>query len=519
MPPAPARTPPLTPAQHADMAAMLQGTAQAVLSDPATLAVYLDPGFRVRAHLAHLSRALTRVAEGHTKRLLLMLPPQTGKSTLAAVWLPFWWLARNPGQRVIIGSYGQTLALKRGREIRRLVERHGWKWGMELEWGAKVVTDWSLTAGGGIKSVGVGSGVTGSPADLLLLDDPHKSRAEADSRTFRDGVWDWYSSDFLTRLAPGGPVVAMLTPWHEDDWAHRVLERDGRVEEGGEWEVVRIPALADSVDDPLGRPIGHPLPHPMLDADDTEAALAHWHERRRQVTARDWGALYQLNPRPSEGALVDRDVLRRQRHTPPPAAPVKAAVAVDPSGGGRDTAGIIGGYLGDDGRLYVTDDATLVGSSDTWARSACEMAAALGAEMIVVEKNYGGDMARHVLRSAWDHLSRTRTDDARYQGLAPQVKMVAARKGKLLRAEPVAQQLIEDRVRLGANLPELEEEWASWQPTDPDSPGRIDASCYLVYAVLPVPGAEALISSPTGVPRSRAARPGVGAARIQRRRT
>lgn len=518
MPPAPARASAITPGQHADMAALLEGTSQAVLSDPAALAVYLDPGFRVRHHLAHISQALTRVAEGHTKRLLLMLPPQTGKSTLAAVWLPFWWLARNPGQRIIIGSYGQTLALKRGREIRRAVERHGWKWGMELEWGAKVVTDWSLTAGGGIKAVGVGSGVTGAPADLLVLDDPHKSRAEADSRTFRDGVWDWYSSDFLTRLAPGGPVVAMLTPWHEDDWAHRVLERDGRVEEGGEWEVVRIPALADDENDPLGRAPGEPLPHPMLDETDTDGALAHWRERRRQVTARDWGALYQLDPKPSEGALVDRSVLRRQRYTPPPSPPVKAAVAVDPSGGGRDTAGIIGGYLAQDGRLYLTEDATMVGTSEAWAREACEMAAAIDAEVIVVEKNYGGDMARNVIRSAWDALAREGAGKGgRVSGLAPQVKMVSAKRGKLLRAEPVAQQLIEDRVRLGGVLPELEEEWASWQPTDPDSPGRIDASCYLVYAVLPVPGAEAVVSSPTGVPKSRVGRS--AGARIQRRRT
>lgn len=505
-----------TPSQHADMIAMLQGTAQAVLSDPATMAVYLDPTFKARAHLAYISQALTRVAQGHTKRLLLMLPPQSGKSTLAAVWLPFWWMARNPAQRIIIGSYGQSLALKRGRDIRRLVDHHGWKWDMDLEWGAKVVTDWSLTSGGGIKSVGVGSGVTGSPADLLVLDDPHKSRAEADSRTMRDRVWDWYSSDFLTRLAPGGPVVAMLTPWHEDDWAHRVLERDGRVEEGGEWEVVRLPALADSEDDPLGRLPGEPLPHPMLDESDVEAALAHWHERRRQVTARDWGALYQLDPKPAEGALVDRSVLRRQRHTPPPSTPVKAAVAVDPSGGGRDTAGIIGGYLAEDGRLYLTEDATMVGTSEAWARATCELAAAINAEVIVVEKNYGGDMARNVIRSAWDALARERSQDGRFTGLAPQVKLVTAKRGKLLRAEPVAQQLVEDRVRLGAALPELEEEWASWQPTDPDSPGRIDASCYLVYAVLPVPGAEAVVSSPTGVPRSLAGR-GSGV-RIQRRR-
>src|SRR5699024_10240157 len=153
---------------------------------------------------------------------------------------------------------------------------------------------------------------------------------------------------------------------------------------------------------------------------------------------------------------------------------------------------------------------------EAWARATCELAAAINVEVIVVGQNYGGDMARNVIRSAWDALARERSQDGRFTGLAPQVKLVTAKRGKLLRAEPVAQQLVEDRVRLGAALPELEEEWASWQPTDPDSPGRIDASCYLVYAVLPVPGAEAVVSSPTGVPRSLAVR-GSGV-RIQRRR-
>src|SRR5690625_4051821 len=230
--------------------------------------------------------------------------------------------------------------------------------------------------------------------NCAIIDDPHKSRAEADSRTMRDGVWDWYSSDFLTRLAPGGPVGAMLTPWHEDDWSHRGRERGGRGGEGGGGGGGRRPALADSDDDPLGRAPGEPLPHPMLEESDTDAALAHWNERRRQVTARDWGALYQLDPKPSEGALVDRDMLRRPRHTPPPSTPVKAAVAVDPSGGGRDTAGIIGGYLAEDGRLYLTEDATMVGTSEAGARGGCEVAAAINGGGVVGATTYGGGMDR-----------------------------------------------------------------------------------------------------------------------------
>lgn len=511
--------PVVTRDQHADMAALVTGTAQASLGSPAATALYLDPTFRIRAHLTRVSQELAKVGQEGSRRVLLMLPPQTGKSTLAAVWTPFWWLARNPSANIIIGSYGQSLAMKRGRAIRKLVDRHGWKWGMETEWGARSVTDWGLESGGGIKSVGVGSGVTGSPADLLILDDPHKGRAEADSRRLRDSVWDWWSGDFLTRLSPGGSIIAMLTPWHEDDWAHRVLEQDGEESQGGDWRVLRIPAFADRDDDPLGRRPGDPLPHPLLPEHDIEAATEHWNTRRRQSSVRDWGALYQLNPQPTEGALVERSLLRERRYIPPPSPPTKTVVAIDPSGDGRDTAGIVGGNLAEDGRAYITHDRTLVADAETWARQAALLAAEIDSDFWVIETNgaFGKSAAVMVLRTAWQALREERPDDDRFQRLPPQIKTVTARRGKLLRAEPIAQQILEDRVRLGSLMPELEEEWATWQPTDSDSPGRIDASCYLAYAVLPVPGSDALVSSPAGVPRSRAgSRP--GGARIERGR-
>ena len=88
--------------------------------------------------------------------------------------------------------------------------------------------------------------------------------------------------------------------------------------------------------------------------------------------------------------------------------------------------------------------------------------------------------------------------------------LVHSKRGKLLRAEPVAQRFVEDRIRLAAPLPELCQEWLTWQPTDPWSPGRIDASVHLAFSLLPVPGATALVSSPArarrepGVRRERA---------------
>lgn len=504
---------------------------QVALDHPALQARYLDANWAIRAHTEHISRHLRDLAHGRLRRLLVVTPPQVGKSTLISEWMPYWWLCRNPRNRVIIASYGSQLAVKRGRTIRRLVQEHGWRWGLALEYGAASMVDWALTQHGGVKSVGIGSGVTGSPGDLAIVDDPHKSRAEAESVRHRDNVWDWWSADLLSRLSPGAPVVMVLTRWHVDDLAGRVLAQDGHEDEGGLWRVVRMPAFADDPNDPLGRPIGAPLPHPKIDPDDTAAAQAHWEDKRASSSVRDWYALYMCDPKPVEGALVTADLLRARRHQPCPATPVKHAVAVDPSGGGRDLAGVIGGHLGDDGRLYLTHDRSKTGYSDTWAMEAAILAAELGAEFIVMEKNYGGDMARMVMRSAWDTMRRLASGDTRPEddpalvarcaelqpGMMPQIRLVTAKKGKLLRAEPIAQQWHDDRLRTAAYLPDLEGEWQTWQPTDPLSPGRIDASCYLAFELLPIPGAEAVVSSPVGVRRnSVAGRHTFGRPRIER---
>jgi phage terminase large subunit-like protein len=123
-------------------------------------------------------------------------------------------------------------------------------------------------------------------------------------------------------------------------------------------------------------------------------------------------------------------------------------------------------------------------SSEAWARAACELAADTDADVVIAEVNYGGDMVTLSIRTAWEALRREQPD--RFGLICPRVVAVRAKRGKQLRAEPIAQQWMEDRIRTAAFLPELESEWASWMP-GPESPGRIDASVYLAYELLPVP--------------------------------
>lgn len=492
----------------------------AALTGPAAMGRFLDPyGYQARAHHKLISAELQGLGRDFD-RLLLTTPPQIGKSTLVSELLSFWWLARHPSQRIGIASYAASLALRKSRAVRRHVVEQGHHFGLAMQRGEASIYDWSVTAGGGVRATGVGGSLTGFPiTGLGIVDDPHKDRRDADSLRMRERVWEWWSSVFLSRLRPGVPVVLVLTRWHEDDLAGRALRHEGTVAHGGRWRVVNLPAFAVDEDDPLGREWGAPLSHPALADEDVAALTEHWNDKKRTSTPRDWGALYMGDPQPAEGALVTREQIAAQRCRDGDApAAERIAVAVDPSGGGRDTVGIVAGYRGTDGRLYITHDRTRRMSSAEWSRRVCLLAHEINASVIFMEPNYGGDMTTLAIATAWDALKREGaiTPDA----VKPYVATVPARTGKYLRAEPIAQQWLEDRIRTVAYLPELEEEWATWMPDHADSPGRIDASTYLAYGLLKVPGASQHLGNAADVSLASAAvahRPGaLAGVRIQR---
>jgi hypothetical protein len=461
------------------------------LANPVTLAAHCDPSYKVRGHVRVIADEMKALSDGEFDRLLLNMPPQVGKSRTAVEWGAFWWLAHHPTHRVVIGAYGHVLAIKRGKAIRKLVEQHGKRYGLEIERGSASMSDWALTSGGGVLAVGVGSGVTGQNADIIFIDDPTKSRKDAESVLARDNVHSWYSADLLSRQAPGCPIVLIQTPWHPDDLRGRVVREEGDRANGGRWRVVIMAAICEvgPEADPLGREVGQPLPHPKIAEGDTARLLKHWEDLRAAVAWRDWRALWQCDPKAPEGALVSAEMLRERRcfevgRTPCDPVRSRVGVAVDPSGGGRDTAGIVGGYLSGDLRMHIVDDRSGVMPSEAWGREACKMAAEIGADFFVVEKNYGGDMAELVLRTSWEALRRE--DPQGFGMLCPRIIVVTARQNKQLRAEPIGQQWVEAKIVTTKYLPDLESEWATWT-VGSDSPGRIDASVYLAYELLPLP--------------------------------
>ena len=474
------------------------------LPDPGSLALKHDANRTVqRPHLELIDAAVRPALTVPNYKLMIFTPPQVGKSSRVSRWLPFWWLTHRPRHRILLASYGERLAVTHGREARNYVRAFGAEYGLFLDEEESSASDWSTLSGGGMRSRGIRGGLTGMAANLGLIDDPIADRAAADSVTIRDATWEWYSGTFMSRLSPDAPQILTMTRWHPRDLAGQLLEREGRIEEGGEWTVLHLPAIAVEPDpekgfypDPLGRAVGEPLTHPTIDTGDTEALMRHWNAKRKASVARDWGALYQGSPFNTEGGLLDQNELNERTGDWTIRQQRRAGVGVDPSGGGRDTAGIVGGIVDTSGRFWWTHDRSGVMSSDLWALAACRLAAELDAEVIVFESNFGGDQSGLLIRQAWDQLQRM--GEIPETKNCPLIKAVHSKKGKWLRAEPIAQSIKVARAWFGPGLLQLKQEWMLWEPGSSWSPGALDAAVHLATHIMPPVQGSARIGNPAG---------------------
>lgn len=271
---------------------------------------------------------------------MLFVPPRHGKSEMVTVRYPVWRLEREPELRVIVGAYNQMLANTFSRKARRIAERR-----LSLTDDRTAVEQWETTAGGGLRAVGVGAGITGQGGNLIVIDDPVKSREEAESETYRERVWQWYTDDLYTRLEPGGAIILIMTRWHEDDLAGRILAS----EDAGRWSVVNLPAEAEQ-DDPLGRAPGDPLCPERFDAD----ALA---DIRRVLGSRSYTALYQQRPQPPEGDVLKREWFTQfvdEAHAAHVTARVRYWDMAATEAGGDYTVGVRVATTRD-GRYYIED--------------------------------------------------------------------------------------------------------------------------------------------------------------------
>lgn len=251
-------------------------------------------------HHKVLAAHLEAVADGRIKRLMVFMPPQNGKSELVSARFPSYYLWKYPNHRVILSSYAADLALGFSQRSRDNFFNEDFPAPKrKLSWSTWAKSAWNFAPPlrGGLIAAGVGGGITGKSADLIIIDDPFKNMEEADSSTKRDAVWSWYQSAVYTRIRKHTAIVIVQTRWHEDDLSGR-LQREAAAG-GQQWVVLSLPAIAEKEENygPFSRSPGDALWPERYPVE----FLA---ETRRVVGARVWAALYQQRPAPIEGALI-----------------------------------------------------------------------------------------------------------------------------------------------------------------------------------------------------------------------
>jgi hypothetical protein len=260
-------------------------------NDLIDFSIYTNKRYIPNWHHEEIAKQLMRVEKGEIKRLMLFVPPRYGKSELASINFPGWYLGRHPEKEIITSSYSAELAQDFGYKTRNLVNSTEYQqlFNTRLREDSQSKAKWLTQEGGGYTAVGVGGAITGRGANVLLIDDPIKNREEAESQTIRDKVWNWYTSTAYTRLEKDGAVILIMTRWHMDDLAGRLLEAERN---GGEkWEVVKFPAIA--LKDEKHRKAGEPLWSEKYNLE----ALANI---KKTVGTYDWSALFQQEPVLSE---------------------------------------------------------------------------------------------------------------------------------------------------------------------------------------------------------------------------
>lgn len=260
-----------------------------------------DRGWVPYPHLQLISDHVLRVIAGEIPRLIVTMPPRHGKSELISRYTPAWYLGRWPDRQIILASYEHTFASAWGRKARDVYREAASEiWGPDRQ-----VSDasgrmdlWETTRGGVMAATGVGGGLTGKGANLLIIDDPVKNAEQAASEVIQAKHWDWWLSTARTRLQRGGGVILVMTRWHEWDLAGQLLHRAEH--EGGEpWTVLNLPALAETDTDALGRRPGDALCPDLM-------PLEALHRTRDVSGSYWWASMFQQRPMPAEGGVFRR---------------------------------------------------------------------------------------------------------------------------------------------------------------------------------------------------------------------
>jgi predicted phage terminase large subunit-like protein len=276
-------------------------TMNPLLRSPLGISIYTGGGMRTAPpHLIMIDEALIRLVLNQYDKLVVLVPPRHGKSELVSVAFVFWYLMHNPTHRILLSSYGDSLATYFGRKARDLFANYkGITGGLTLDESSQSKGDWNLQGyEGGLRATGAGGAITGRGFNIGIIDDIVKNPEEGLNAKHHDQLWDWFESTFRSRKEPGAKEIVVGHRWQKDDFIGRYLKQAG----SERTKVLTFPAIAMD-GDVLGRKPGEALWRERYD----EQALM---DRKVEVGSYWWSALYQQSPMDVVGNLFKRHFIK-----------------------------------------------------------------------------------------------------------------------------------------------------------------------------------------------------------------
>ena len=257
---------------------------------------------------------------GKTKKVAIFMPPQHGKSTMSSIITPAKILGGNPKAKIAVCSFSDKLASKFNRGCQDIIDSENFKFlypGVILPWKGIEITNElrnntyfeTVKHKGFFKAVSIQGSLTGDAVDYGIIDDPIKDRKQANSETYREMNWNWYTDVFLKRLHNDSSILMLFTRWHEDDLAGRLFDPKNEKydeEEAKEWTVLCFQALKEAK---------LPMPYAMEYDDPREIDDALWeskhsavkHLKSKRISPVTFASLDQQRPSPAEGNKIKRE--------------------------------------------------------------------------------------------------------------------------------------------------------------------------------------------------------------------
>lgn len=279
---------------------------------------FTDPSYIRAPHHREVCNAIDLLINGKINRLIVEKPPRHGKSFHISERLPAYFLGKFPDKHIIMSSHGDKMAKRFGRRVRNITSSDSYLSlfpGSKINPRADASDDFETEAGGRFITSGIHGGYMGTGGHLVGIDDPFKSRLDAESALIRDQVWEAFL-DLETRLEPGSAMFVLHTRWHTDDLIGRITKE--RIESGMEkWFRIKQPMILNECPNWQGVEAGE------CSGDDQlayERELALWPERydidmcraiRRRTSRRNWVSLYQQEPTDAEGDTYQKSWFNR----------------------------------------------------------------------------------------------------------------------------------------------------------------------------------------------------------------